>query len=108
MPNRLFLSAVFLLFPLCVPGAEAPKLAAHPPRRISSKIIDLGKVQPIYIVAGMATIIEIPGPVTGVRTGNPEDVQYFRSEKPDNEVTIVLKNTKAQPTNLIPTASPDC
>jgi hypothetical protein len=74
---------------------------ATPPNRISSKVLDLGKVYPIYMVAGMATLIELPGPVTGIRTGNPEDLQYFRPEKPENEVTLLLKNAKAQPTNLI-------
>jgi len=72
-----------------------------PPKRISSKAVDLGKVYPIYMVAGMATLIELPGPVTGIRTGNPDDLQYFRPEKPENEVTLLLKNAKAQPTNLI-------
>jgi hypothetical protein len=71
------------------------------PRRISSQVIDLAKVHPIYMVAGMATLIELPGPVTGIRTGNPDDLQYFRPDKPDNEVTVLLKNAKAQPTNLI-------
>jgi hypothetical protein len=77
-------------------------LAAAPvPRRITSKVIDLGKVTPIYMVAGMATLIEVPGAVTGIRTGNPDSVQYFRPDKPENEVTVVLQNQQAKPTNLI-------
>jgi hypothetical protein len=75
--------------------------AASAPRRISSKLIDLGKVYPIYMVAGMATLIEFPGPVSGIRTGNPDSIQYFRPDKPENEVTIVLQNQNAKPTNLI-------
>lgn len=71
------------------------------PRRISSKLVDLGKVYPIYMVAGMATLIELPGPVTGIRTGNPDAIQYFRPDKPENEVTVVLQNQNAKPTNLI-------
>ena len=78
---------------------ESMGLAA--PRRISSKLVDLGKVYPIYMVAGMATLIEIPGPVTGIRTGNPDSIQYFRPDKPENEVTVVLQNENAKPTNLI-------
>lgn len=80
-------------------AAEAQPLVA--PRRISSKLIDLGKVYPIYLVAGMATLIELPGPVTGIRTGNPDAIQYFRPDKPENEVTVVLQNQDAKPTNLI-------
>jgi hypothetical protein len=49
----------------------------------------------------MATIIEIPGPVTGIRTGNPDSIQYFRPESPNNEVTVILKSPNSQPTNLI-------
>ena len=71
------------------------------PRRISSQLMDLGRVYPIFMVSGMATLIELPGPVTGIRTGNPDSIQYFRPEKPENEVTIVLQNDKAKPTNLI-------
>ena len=77
-------------------------LGATPlPRRISSKIMDLGKVTPIFMVAGMATVIELPGAVTGIRTGNPDSIQYFRPDKPENEVTVVLQNQQAKPTNLI-------
>lgn len=71
------------------------------PRRISSKQIDLGRVYPIYMVTGMATLIELPGPVTGIRTGNPDSIQYFRPDKPENEVTVVLQNQNSKPTNLI-------
>ena len=71
------------------------------PKRISGKIVDLGKVQTIYMVSGMATLIEIPTSVTGIRIGNPDAVDYFRPERPENEVTLVLKNSYAKPTNLI-------
>jgi hypothetical protein len=78
---------------------ESAKLIV--PRRVSSKVVDLGRVYPIYLVAGMATVIEIPGPVTGIRTGNPDSILYFRPDKPENEVTVVLRNQNAKPTNLI-------
>ncbi len=71
------------------------------PRRISSQIMDLGRAYPVYMVAGMATLLVLRGPVTGIRTGNPESIQYFRPDKPENEVTVVLKNQNAKPTNLI-------
>ncbi len=88
-------------------GASAPKAlndsnrSQNTPRRLSSKVLDLGSVQPIFMVAGMATLIELPGPVTGIRTGNPDSIQYFRPDKPENEVTVILQNQNAKPTNLI-------
>ena len=82
-------------------AAESGKGRELLPRRISSQIMDLGKAYPIYMVAGMATLIILPGPTTGIRTGNPESIQYFRPDKPENEVTVVLQNQNAKPTNLI-------
>lgn len=79
----------------------ASSLAEKPPRRISAEVVDLGKVQTVHMVAGMATLIEIPGPITGIRAGNPDSIQYFKPDKPDNEVTVVLKSKQAQATNLI-------
>jgi len=87
------------LFLLWVIGGAGVSLSA--PRRISSAVVDLGRVTPIYMVAGLATMIEIPGPVTGIRIGNPDSVSYFRPERPENEVTLVLKSTDSPPTNLI-------
>jgi hypothetical protein len=82
-------------------GAEPSKGRELLPRRISSQIMDLGRAYPVYMVAGMATLVVLPGPVTGIRTGNPESIQYFRPDKPENEVTVVLQNQNAKPTNLI-------
>jgi hypothetical protein len=101
MLKTRFLKVVVLVACTNAYGAMPTAPTRNLPRRISSKVVDLSKVQPIYMVPGMATLIEIPGPVTGIRTGNPDDIQYFRPEKPENEVTIVLRNSKAQPTNLI-------
>jgi len=78
-------------------SAETPTL----PKRISSRNVDLGRVHRVYMVPGMATMIEIPGPVTGIRMGNPEEISYFRPDKPENEVTLVLKTAGARPTNMI-------
>jgi hypothetical protein len=96
MPNTFSKSAVVLSV-----VAAATAVGNPPPRRLSSKVVDLGRVHPIHMTAGMATLIEFPGAVTGIRLGNPDDVQYFRPESPENEVTLVLKNGAAQPTNLI-------
>lgn len=71
------------------------------PRRISSKTVDLGKVQTIHMVPGMATLVEIPDAVTGIRIGDPDSVHYFQPKTPNNEVTLVLQNEHARPTNLI-------
>jgi hypothetical protein len=91
-------SVVLALFLLLTTSASAETKG---PSRISSKVMDLGKVTPIRMVPGMATIIEVPGPVTGIRLGNPEAVQYFRPERPDNEVTLILQRGGVKPTNLI-------
>lgn len=97
MMNKLQISFFISLSisPLCL--ASETKL----PRRISGQILDLGKVYSIYMVPGMATLIEIPTTVTGIRLGNPDAVQYFRPDKPENEVTLILKDANAKPTNLI-------
>ena len=94
--NKIFniLSVTFVFMP-CLQAAPLV------PKRISSKLVDLGKVHPIYMVAGMATLIELPNPVTGIRTGNPDAIQYFRPDKPENEVTVILRNESAKATNLI-------
>lgn len=89
---RAYLISIFVLFSM---------KAGASPKRISGKFMDLGKVHTIYMVPGMATLIEIPSSVTGIRLGNPEAVDYFRPDKPENEVTLVLKNSLAKPTNLI-------
>ena len=78
-----------------------PHSEASAPRRVSAQIKDLGKVHPIRMIQGMATLIEIPGPVTGVRCGNPDAVLVTKPERPDNEVTLVLRHKLAQATNLI-------
>ena len=52
------------------------------------------------MVVGMATLIRIPSAVTGVREGDPESLKYFRPDKPENEVTLILKDANAKPTNF--------
>jgi hypothetical protein len=89
-------------FVICILFAVRSEAAERVlPRRISGQIMDLGKVNTIYMVSGMATLIEIPTAVTGIRIGNPDAVQYFRPDKPENEVTLVLRDSNAKPTNLI-------
>jgi hypothetical protein len=73
---------------------------AQPPRRISSKYVDRGRPQTIYMVAGMATLIELPTPINQVRVGNADDVQYTKPDQPENEITLFLKSAQAKPTNL--------
>jgi heme-binding NEAT domain protein len=47
----------------------------------------------------MVTIIEVPGPVTGVRSGS-ERIRYVIHKAPENEVSLYLNGAEA-PTNLI-------
>lgn len=98
MSNKKSFSRLLLFLPLIL--AEGLVHAA-PPKRISSKYVDLSKVQTIYMVPGMATLIEIPENVSGIRIGDPDSIVYFKPEHPDNEVTVILKATTAKPTNLI-------
>lgn len=81
----------------------APTLAnSGPPNRISSKVVDLGKVHRIVMSPGMLTLIEIPEPITGVRTGSPEvDLKVIVPKEPNNEVDLILQRADARPTNLI-------
>ncbi len=95
MMNRLLISV--LLVVISTPCLAAPSK----PKRISGHILDLGEVHSIYMVGGMATLIILPTSVTGIRIGNPDAIQYFRPDKPENEVTLVLKDASAKPTNLI-------
>ena len=78
---------------------EVPKKIQRP-KRISAQVVDLGKVQTIYMVPGMATLVEVPTDVSGIRLGNPDFVNYFRPDHPKNEVTLVLKEGLMKPTNL--------
>ena len=97
MMNKLFSCIVVIV----VLGQPASATESKLPRRISGQFLDLGKVHTIYMVPGMATLIEIPTQVTGIRIGNPDAVQYYRPDKPENEVTLVLKDNFSKPTNLI-------
>lgn len=70
------------------------------PRRISAEYVDMGNPQTIYMVPGMATLIELPTPIHKIRVGNPNDVQYTKPHQPENEITLFLKHDNAKPTNL--------
>lgn len=94
MWNKFFLCNIFWVT-TAFAGMEPPK------SRISVRLLDLGRVHPIYMMPRLATIIEIPGPVTGVRVGSPEDLQFIKPETPDNEVTLFLRSSHSKPTNLI-------
>lgn len=90
--KRFYNFILLLIFPLSAYSETS---------RISSKIMDLGSVGRIYMVPGLATLIELPEAVTGVRLGNPDLVQYYKPNSPNNEVTLVLKSELKTPTNLI-------
>lgn len=80
--------------------ASTVNIKAEVPRRISSQYIDMGKPQTIYMVPGMATLIELPTPIHQVRVGNSDDIQYTKPDQPENEITLFLKSAQAKPTNL--------
>ena len=97
MMNRRFNRWICIFVMLAAPHAKAEDA----PSRIQSQIVDLGQVHAIHMAVGMVTLIQIPNAVTGIRIGNPDAVQYTRPDKPENEVTLVLKDANAKPTNLI-------
>ena len=88
------------IFPHAGLSQEGQAVAAKAPRRISSKYVDMGRPQTIYMVPGMATLIELPTPINKVRVGNADDVQYTKPDQPENEITLFLKTAQARPTNL--------
>lgn len=91
-----FLSIV-LLTSQAIAGVSGKTL----PRRISAAIYNLETVRQIYMTPGMATVIEIPGPVSEVIPGSPSDFTFFTSKQFEREVKLFLVNANAQPTNLI-------
>ena len=95
--QEIILSGIAALVLLGSPGAYAE----HPPRRLSAPVLDLGKVHPIHMIPGNATLIEIPGPITGVHPGSQQDLKFEKEGLPDNEVLIRLARGNAQTSNLI-------
>lgn len=101
MLNRLI---SFIIILLGVWGL-IPRALAVTPNRISAKIVDLGKVYPIKMVAGMATIIEIPTAVTDAIPGDSKTIKFLPVGNSQNEVRMVLAHGSSKPTNLIVRAS---
>jgi hypothetical protein len=82
--------------------AADPSGGALPINRLSLRVLDSGKVHPIIMSPGMITMIELPAPCTGHRTGSPEtDLKVIRPAEPNNEVDLILQRGDARPTNLI-------
>ncbi len=71
------------------------------PARISSGLVNLGEVHKIYLAQGLASIIQLPYPITEAKVGSPDDVQVQISKTLPSELTLVLRRAGAQPTNLI-------
>jgi hypothetical protein len=71
------------------------------PARISARLADLGEVHKIYLAQGLASVVQLPYPVTEARVGSPDDIQVQVSKTLPSELTLILKRTGAQPTNLI-------
>lgn len=70
-------------------------------RRISSIYKDLGKVEKVYLHAGLITLIEFPEPIIEVRLGNNKAIRVEVSQVSPKEITIYLLNQNVSPTNLI-------
>jgi hypothetical protein len=69
-------------------------------KRISSRVIDVGKVHKVHMVYGIATALILPFPVTAIIPGNAKTVKIERKE-PANLVALWLLGKTVPPTNLI-------
>jgi hypothetical protein len=74
---------------------------ATTPGRISSRVMDLGDVLRIYLSQGLASVVQLPFPITEVKLGNPDDVFVQVSKTLPSELTVVLRKNGARPTNLV-------
>jgi hypothetical protein len=75
--------------------------ADEPPRRIMETFADLGDVHRIFLAPGLASVLQLPYPVTEAKIGSPDQVQAVISKTLPSELTLTLKTSSAQPTNLI-------
>lgn len=71
------------------------------PKRISSIIKDLGKVEKVYLYPGLISVIEFPHPLLEVRLGNPKALKVEISQVSNRELTLHLTGLTARATNLI-------
>ena len=76
-------------------------LAQSVPGRISSQVVDLGDVLRIYLAPGLASVVQLPYPITEVKLGNPDDIYVQVSKSLPSELTVILKRNGARPTNLV-------
>ena len=88
---------------LIVIGLSCPIIGGASERgvhRISSSVLDVGKVHEVYMVYGMATTITLPNAIGGIIPGNKTSLVIER-KTPENLLTIWLKGRHVAPTNLI-------
>jgi hypothetical protein len=69
-------------------------------KRISSRVIDLGKVHKLYMVYGLGTALILPESISAVIPGNSTTLKIERKE-PENLLALRLTGGKTAPTNLI-------
>lgn len=70
-------------------------------KRLSSIYKDLGKVEKIYLHAGLITVVEFPAPLLEVRLGNTKSIRVEISQVSPKELTLFLMKDGVSPTNLI-------
>ena len=78
--------------------SEAPRV----PKRINrARVVDVGRVHPLIMSVGMATLVELPVPINGKIPGSPEsDLMLLNGPQP-NQIVLELRRADARPTNLI-------
>ena len=70
-------------------------------KRISAKVLDLGKVNKVYISAGLASVIIFPKPIIEVKLGNPDLIKTTISKTLPNELTLIINKDLRSPSNII-------
>ena len=89
-----------LLLTFSLSGIRGSAYGAPEVQRISSKVIDLGKVHRLYMIHGLATVIIFPDSIAAVIPGNSVSLKIERKE-PENLLALRLTGTRVPATNLI-------
>ena len=78
-----------------------PKHSYVPKRITRARVVDTGRVHPLIMSVGKATLVELPVPINGKIPGSPEaDLLVLAGPQP-NQVVLELRRAEARPTNLI-------
>ncbi len=69
-------------------------------KRIKSIAFDKGKVEKIYIAAGMASVLTFPCSIDEAFSGNESQITIRTSPTTKKQLTVLMSQTASMPTNL--------